>query len=58
MRDNRVTHALCIGVEMDAWAGVHALATGHANLFASVGVHPDYEDLQEPSVAMLVAHAR
>ena len=58
MRDNRVTHALCIGVEMDAWPGVHALATAHENLYASVGVHPDYEDLDEPTVDLLVARSR
>ncbi len=57
MRENRVTHALCIGVEMDAWPAVHALATGHANLYASVGVHPDYADLVEPTVDLLVARA-
>src|SRR5690242_18640089 len=57
MRENRVTHALCIGVEMAAWPGVHALATAHANLYASVGVHPDYENLDEPTVETLVAHA-
>jgi TatD DNase family protein len=57
MRDHRVTHALCIGVEMDAWPGVHALALAHPNLYASVGVHPDYEDLAEPGVDLLVAHA-
>ena len=55
MRANLVTHALCIGVEMQAWPQVHALATDNANLFASVGVHPDYENLTEPTVELLVA---
>ncbi len=58
MRENAVTHALCIGVDMDAWPGVHALALAHPNLYASVGVHPDYADLDEPTVDSLVAHAR
>ena len=57
MRDGGVTHALCIGVEMGAWPAVHALALGHANLYASVGVHPDYEDLEEPGIGLLVARA-
>jgi TatD DNase family protein len=57
MRDNAVTHALVIGVEMDAWPGVHALALAHDNLHASVGVHPDYEDLDEPTVDLLVTRA-
>ena len=52
-----VAHALCIGVNLPDWPRVHALATAHANLHASVGVHPDYEDTPEPSVADLVALA-
>ena len=55
MRANDVTHALCIGVDLPAWPGVLAIAQGHANLYASVGVHPDYTDTTEPSVADLVA---
>src|SRR5437773_6317281 len=58
MRADAVTHALCIGVEMDAWPRVHALAVDHANLYASVGVHPDYTDQPEPTVELLVAKSR
>jgi TatD DNase family protein len=58
MRDNRVTHALCIAVEMQGWPAVHAIARTHANLYASVGVHPDYADIEEPSVDTLVARSR
>lgn len=58
MRQNAVTHALCIAVEMAAWPQVHALAAAHANLYATVGVHPDYVDTPEPSVALLVEKAR
>jgi TatD DNase family protein len=58
MRENAVTHALCIAVEMNAWPAVHALAAEHANLYATVGVHPDYIDTPEPTVAMLVAKAQ
>ena len=55
MRAHGVTHALCIAVEMPAWPQVHALAAEHANLYATVGVHPDYVDTPEPSVDLLVA---
>jgi len=58
MRDNGVTHALCIAVEMDGWDGVHGLARDHPNLYASVGVHPDYADIEEPTEAVLVERAR
>jgi TatD DNase family protein len=57
MRENAVTHALCIAVEMPAWDAVRALATTHANLYATVGVHPDYVDTPEPTVQVLVDRA-
>jgi TatD DNase family protein len=55
MQQNAVTHALCIGVDLPAWPGVLAIAQNHANLFATAGVHPDYVDTPEPTVAQLVA---
>jgi len=50
MAEQRVTHALCIGVNLPELPGVLALAAEHANIYASVGVHPDYEDTPEPSI--------
>ena len=58
MREHAVTHALCISVDLPAWPGVLAIAQGHANLFATAGVHPDYIDTPEPSVGDLVAMAQ
>ena len=43
MRENGVTHALCISVELAGFPKVLALAEAHDNFFASVGVHPDHE---------------
>lgn len=57
MASARVTHALCISVNLPEWPAVHALAMAHPNLYATVGVHPDYEDTPEPSVDDLVARA-
>ncbi|OVZ59988.1 DNAase [Pigmentiphaga sp. NML080357] len=54
MRANRVTHALCVSVNLPDWPRVVKLAQEHANLWASVGVHPDYEDTPDPSVEQLV----
>jgi TatD DNase family protein len=51
----RVTHALCIGVNLPDGAAVRALAQAHPNLYATVGVHPDYEDTPEPTVEGLSA---
>jgi TatD DNase family protein len=54
MRDAQVSHALCISVDLADWPAVHALATAHPNLYATAGVHPDYADTREPSVAELI----
>jgi TatD DNase family protein len=58
MREARVTHALCISVDLPDFPRVHALAAAHAQLYASAGTHPDYADVEEPSVERLVALAR
>jgi TatD DNase family protein len=57
MREHAVTHALCIGVDLPAWPNVVAIAQAHANLHATAGVHPDYVDTPEPTVAELVTMA-
>ncbi len=57
MRDNNVGHALCVSVNLQDFPRVLALAEAHPNLFASVGVHPDYENLAEPQAAQLAALA-
>ena len=54
MHENQVSHALCIGVELEKLPEIIALAEAHPNVYASVGVHPDHEDCAEPSVAQLV----
>ena len=44
MAEHGVTHALCISVTLQDFPKVRALAEAHANLYASVGTHPDYPD--------------
>jgi TatD DNase family protein len=58
MAKNRVTHALCIGVNLPELPGVLQLAADHPNIYASVGVHPDYEDTPEPSIETLTELSR
>ncbi|NMG15468.1 TatD family hydrolase [Aromatoleum bremense] len=53
MAANRVGHALCVSVKLEDFPRVLALAERHANLFASVGVHPDNDDVEEPDDARL-----
>ena len=58
---SRVTHALCVSTTLQNFHEVLALATDHARLFASVGVHPSEKDCEEPSVEDLVrlsAHSK
>lgn len=54
MQANRVERALCISVNLPDFPRVLSLAEAYPHLYASVGVHPDYEDTPEPSVEQLV----
>jgi len=58
MEQNRVTHALCVSVDLPDFPRVRALAEQYPHIYASVGVHPDYEDTPEPTVEQLVELAR
>ena len=57
MQASKVSHALCVSVDLPDFPNVLKLAQDHANLFASVGVHPDYEDTPEPTFEFLVETA-
>ncbi|MBI5331231.1 MAG: TatD family hydrolase [Betaproteobacteria bacterium] len=58
MQTARVTHALCVSVNLENCPRVLALAEAHDNVYASVGVHPDHDEGREPDVAELVQLAR
>ena len=58
MKNNEVTHALCVSVNLEDFPGLLLLAESYQNLYASVGVHPDYEDLTEPKSEELVSLAK
>ena len=58
MKHNEVTHALCVSVDLDKLPEILQLAEKYENLYASVGVHPDYEIVQEPSSDDLVVLAQ
>ena len=57
MAQASVTRALCIATTLEAFPQVHALATDYANFWATVGVHPDSEDVAEPTFDDLVQRA-
>ena len=58
MQENGVTHALCVCCDLADVLQILQLAEAHPHIYASIGVHPDYEDTQEPSIAELVRLAR
>lgn len=50
MAQAQVSRALCISVTLEAFDSVHQLALDHPHLWATAGVHPDSEDVIEPSL--------
>ncbi|GLR25929.1 TatD family hydrolase [Limnobacter litoralis] len=54
MQQANVSRALCISVQLEDFPNVLKLAEDHDHLWATVGVHPDYEDITEPTVERLV----
>ena len=57
MAQAQVDRALCICTTLEEFDGVHALALAHDNFWSTVGVHPDNEGVQEPSVQDLLTRA-
>ncbi len=58
MADARVDKALCICTTLEEFDQVQALAAEHTNLWATVGVHPDNEDVLEPTLDDLLQGAQ
>ena len=52
-----VGQALCICTTLEEFDQVHALALAHDNFWASIGVHPDNEGVQEPTLDDLLTRA-
>ncbi|MDD2882388.1 MAG: TatD family hydrolase [Rhodoferax sp.] len=46
----KVDRALCISTTLEEFGGVHQLALEYDNFWATVGVHPDNEGVQEPTL--------
>jgi TatD DNase family protein len=58
MAQAKVQAALCISTMLEEFDQVHALALQYDNFWATVGVHPDNEDVQEPTLEGLLQQAR
>ena len=57
MQAAQVTRALCICTTLEDFDDVHRLAMTHDHMWATVGVHPDNEGVQEPTLQDLLAGA-
>ena len=58
MESNNISHALCVSVTLDKINEILDLTKKYSNIYASVGVHPDYEDIQEPDIDSLFKHSK
>ncbi len=54
MQARSVTHALCVSVNLPNWPQVMAVAARLPSVYASVGVHPDHQGGDEPSIEDLL----
>ncbi len=50
MAEAQVSRALCISTTLEEFGAVHQLALQYDNFWATVGVHPDNEGVQEPTL--------
>jgi len=54
MKVAQVDRALCICTTLEEFETVQRLATTYGNFWCTVGVHPDNENIQEPTVTELI----
>lgn len=57
MTHNSVKAALCVSVNLPDWDRLIAMVDRESSLWASVGVHPDYEDEIEPTMSDLMSRS-
>jgi TatD DNase family protein len=58
MEAAHVDRAMCICTTLEEFDTVHGIATAHPHIWATVGVHPDNDDVQEPTLEDLVRRSR
>ena len=58
MQEAQVTRALLISTQMETFPDVNAMAMAHDNFWCTAGVHPDEDDVQEPTLDDLLAMGR
>jgi TatD DNase family protein len=58
MAQAQVTRALVISTSLERFHEVHQLAMDYDNFWATVGVHPDNDDVQEPTLEDLLTRSQ
>jgi len=58
MKNYNISHALCVSVTLDKIDEILSLANKYSNIYASVGVHPDYENIDEPDIDTLYHYSK
>jgi TatD DNase family protein len=53
-----VAQMVCICVNLESFEAMYQAVVDKSGVYATVGVHPDHQDVQEPSVEQLVALAQ
>ncbi len=56
-RELGVTHILCVSVDFESYPRIRALTDANAQVFGSVGVHPNSQDGEEAAIDRLVKEA-
>jgi TatD DNase family protein len=50
IRSESVTRMICIGVNLESFDQMYAQIEPHDDIYCSAGVHPDYQQVKEPTV--------
>ena len=58
MAEAQVNRALVISTKLETFDAVHQLAVDYDNFWCTIGVHPDEEDVQEPTLLDLTDRAK
>ena len=58
IRLDQVTRMICIGVNLESFDEMYAKIESHEHIYCSAGVHPDYQQVKEPTVDGLCAMAK
>jgi len=58
IRSDRVSRMVCIGVNLESFDEMYAKIEPYQNIFCTAGVHPDYLQVEEPTVEGLCQMAK